>query len=146
MNKLTAFITSALFICIFSCKKKDQIPVNPPTPPVSDIIAAENTRFSTAVTSQTITAFISGAIRDEDGKGLVGVSVTAGSATVTTNDKGYFQFPSSVTVNKDYAVLTASLNGYFKAIRTFTPNPSGKANHYFEIRLLKPATEKTVAA
>jgi len=146
MNKLTAFATCAILTCIFSCKKKDQLPVNPPTPPVSDIIAAENTRFSTAVTSQTITAFISGTIIDEDGKSLVGVSVTAGSTTVTTNDKGYFQFPASVTVNKDYAIITASLNGYFKATRTFTPNASGKANHYFEIKLMKPGAEKTVAA
>jgi hypothetical protein len=38
------------------------------------------------------------------------------------------------------------LNGYFRAIRTFTPNASGKANHYFEIKLMKPSTEKAVAA
>jgi hypothetical protein len=146
MNKLTALPIVILLICVFSCKKKDQIPVNPPTPPVPDIIAAENGRLSTAVTSQTITAFISGTVLDEDGKNLASVSVTAGGATVTSNDKGYFQFPGSVTVNKDYAVITATLNGYFKATRTFTPNASGKANHYFEIKLMKPGSEKTVAA
>jgi Leucine-rich repeat (LRR) protein len=145
MKRLSVLPIFVLLIYVCSCKKKDQVPVNSP-PPDSDIIADENNRLSSVVTSQTITAFISGTIRDEDGKGLVGVSVTAGSVTGTTNDKGYFQFPSSVAVNEDYAVLTASLDGYFKAIRTFTPNPSGKANHYFEIRLLKPATEKTVAA
>lgn len=146
MNKLTALVVVTLFICTFSCKKKDQIPVNPPTPPVPDIIAAENTRLSTAVTSQTITAFISGTVLDENGKNLANVSVTAGGASVTTNDKGYFQFPASVTVNKDYAIITAALNGYFKATRTFTPNASGKANHYFEIKLMKPSAEKAVAA
>src|SRR4029453_1650884 len=104
MNKLTALFAVILFICVFSCKKKDQIPVNPPTPPVSDIIAAENGRLSIVLTSQTITAFISGTGLDEDGKALASVSVTAGGATVTTNDKGYFQFPGSVTIKKNYEV------------------------------------------
>ncbi len=145
MNKLTALPLCILLICVFSCKKKDLVPVEP-TPPVSDIVTVENNRLSAAITSQTITAFISGTVMDEDGKTLAGVSVAAGNATVTTNDKGYFQFPGSVTVNKDYAIITAALNGYFKATRTFTANASGKANHYFEIKLLKPGSEKTVAA
>ena len=146
MNKISVLHALTLLICVCSCKKHDQIPVNPPPPPEPDVITVENNRLSAAVTSQTITAFISGTIMDEDGKNLAGVSVTAGSTTITTNDKGLFQFPSSVTVNKDYAVITATLNGYFNATRTFTPNASGKANHYFEIKLMKPSAEKTIAA
>jgi hypothetical protein len=103
MKRLSLLPVLALLICVCSCKKHDQIHVNPPPPPEPDVTTVENNRLSAAVTSQTITAFISGTIMDEDGKNLAGVSVTAGSNTITTNDKGFFQFPSSVTVNKDYA-------------------------------------------
>lgn len=140
--KLSAVLI--FLISVLSCKKHDDIPVNPPSDP--DVIAKENDRLSAAITNQTATAYISGTIMDEDGKVLSGVSVVAGNITITTNDKGYFQFPGSITVNKDYAIITAVLNGYFKAIKTFTPNASGKANHYFEIKLLKTGAEKTVAA
>ena len=143
-HKLSVQLVLTLLIGICSCRKNDTGPVNPP-PLQSDIITVENNRLSAVVTSQTITAFISGTIMDEGGKTLAGASVTAGNTTVTTNDKGYFQFPGSVTVNKDYAIITATLTGYFKAIKTFTPNTSGKANHYFNMKLLKP-TEKTISA
>lgn len=143
-KKLSVPLILVLLIFVYSCKKKDTVPVNPPPPDPG--ITTENDRLSAAVTSQMITAFISGTIMDEDGKTLPGVSVTAGNITITTNDKGYFQFPGAVTVNKDYATVTATLKGYFKGIRTFTPNSSGKANHYIEMKLLKPSVEKTVSA
>ena len=82
---------------------------------------------------------------DEEGKTLTAVSVSSGNTTVTTNNKGYFQFPASVAVNKDYAMITAALAGYFKGIKTFTPNKSGKANHYVEIKLLKQGQGKPVS-
>jgi Leucine-rich repeat (LRR) protein len=144
-HKLSVLLVLSLLICTYSCKKNDNGPINPP-PPASDIVTAENNRLSAAVTNQTTTAFISGTVMDENGKTLPGVSVTSGNATATTNNKGYFQFPESVTVNKDYAIITATLTGYFKGIRTFTPNTSGKANHYFEIKLLKPGPDKTVSS
>jgi len=144
-QKLSLLFILVLLTCCYSCKKKDTGPVNPP-PPDPGIISTENDRLAAAVTSQTITAFISGTIMDEDGKVLPGVSVTAGNTTVTTNDKGYFEFPGSVTVNKDYATITATLKGYFRVIRTFTPNSSGKGNHYIEMKLLRPSVEKTVPA
>ena len=77
---------------------------------------------------------------------MTGVSVTSGNETVITDSKGYFQFPESVTVNKDYAIISATLTGYFKATRTFTPNTSGKAHHYVEIKLMKPSPGKTVSS
>jgi hypothetical protein len=82
---------------------------------------------------------------DENGKTLGGVAVTCGNTTVTTNDKGYFQFDGSVTINKDYAVIVATLSGYFNGFKTFTPNTSGRANQYFELKLLKAGTGKTVS-
>jgi len=146
MKRASVLPVLILLIYVCACKKKDQVLAGPLPPPDSDIITVENNRFSSVVTSQTVAAFISGTIMDEDGKTLTGVSVTSGNVSATTNNKGYFQFPAAVTVNKDYATITVTLNGYFKAIRTFTPNASGKANHYFEIKLLKPGSEKTVAA
>src|SRR6185295_14815071 len=109
------------------------------------IITTENNRLSAAITSQTTTAFVSGTVMDETGKTLGGVAVTCGNTTVTTNDKGYFQFAGSLTINKDYATIVATQSGYFKGIKTFTPNPSGKANHYFELKLLKTGTAKSVS-
>lgn len=143
--RLCLFLALCLLNCIYSCKKKDNDLINP-LPPTSDSVVAENNRLSHVVTTQTATAFISGTVMDEDGTGLPGVMVSAGNATVTTNNQGYFQFPGSVSVNKDYAVITATRTGYFKGIRTFTPNALGKANHYVEIKLLKPNAEKTVAS
>ena len=142
--KLSVFLVSCLLIWICSCRKKDSLPQDPgPTP--SDIITIENNRLSAAVTSQTTTAFVSGTVMDENGKTLGGAAVTCGNSTVTTNNKGYFQFAGSVTINKDYAVIIATLSGHFKGFKTFTPNPSGRANHYFEFKLLKSGTAKTVS-
>lgn len=128
---LPAFLLLSLLVFIYSCKKKE-IDLIAPQPPTSDSVTAENGRLSGVVTKQTTTAFISGTITDEAGKVLPGVTITAGNATVTTNEKGYFQFPGSVTINKDYAIIMASLSGYFKGVRTFTPNSTGKANHYLK--------------
>jgi Leucine-rich repeat (LRR) protein len=140
----SVILGTSLLIWICSCKKTDQISPGAEPPP-SDIITGENNRLSAAVTSQTTTAFVSGTVMDELGKALEGALVTCGNTTITTNNKGYFQFESSLTVNKDYAVIVATLSGYFKGIRTFTPNSSGKANHFIELTLLKTGTAKTVA-
>ena len=141
--KISAILASGLLIWA-GCKKTDQGNPDPgPTP--SDIITKENNRLAAAVTGQTTIAFVSGTIMEESGKTLAGVAVTCGNSTVTTNSKGYFQFAGSVTINKDYATIVATLPGYFKGFKTFTPNPSGKANHYFEFKLLKTGTAKTVS-
>ena len=141
--RLSVSLLFILAIWICSCRKKDSLPQDPGQIP-SDIITTENNRLSAAITGQTTTAFVSGTIMDETGKALGGVTVTCGNTTVTTNDKGYFQFAGPVAMNKDYAVVVAALSGYFKGFKTFTPNPSGKANHYFEFKLLKTGTAKTV--
>ena len=144
--KIKLFVAAYAVFCVFSCKKNDQ-PSNPPEPPVqADIIKAENDRFSKVITSATIGGYVSGIIVAEDEQPLTGVTITCGDKTVVTNSKGFFQFPTTLPLNKDYAVITATLNGYFKGIKTFTPNVSGKANHYFKIKLLKAIDEKTVDA
>src|SRR5688572_28736135 len=111
--KLSLSLVVGLLIWICGCRKMDSLPQDPgPTP--SDIITVENNRLAAAVTSQTTTAFISGTIMNESGKTLGGVAVTCGNTTVTTNNKGYFQFAGSLTINKDYATIVATLSGYFK--------------------------------
>jgi len=144
--RLRVFALVVLAIAGWNCKKSDSSgPVNPP-PANSDYVAIENSRLSAAVTTVTANAFVSGMVTDEEGKGLPDVSITAGDSSVKTDSKGFFQFHHSVKLNRDYAVLTAVLDGYFKSIKTFTPGSSGKAAEYVELKLLKQGTAKTMSS
>ena len=144
--KIRLFLAVYLTFYVLSCKKSDHTPAPPEPPTEVDIIKLEDDRFSKVIAGTTIDGYISGIVVAEDEQPLTGVSVSCGTNTVVTNSKGFFQFPTKLSLNKDYAVITAMLNGYFKNIKTFTPNPSGKANHYFKIKLLKTDVEKTIAA
>ena len=48
--KLSVLLVFSLLISLYSCKKNDAGPIDPPTP-AADIIAAENNRLSAAITN-----------------------------------------------------------------------------------------------
>ena len=145
--KLKIFVLIVLIVSGWNCKKNDSGtgPIDPPSNN-PDYISIENSRLSAALSTVSQIVFVSGIVTDEEGKPLSGVSVAAGDSTVTTDSKGEFKFHKAIELNRNYAVISATLSGYLKAIKTFTPGSSDQATQLVAIKLLKKGTAKTASA
>src|SRR5436190_1537654 len=69
-------------------------------------------------TPEPISARLQGNVYDDNGVPAQGVTVTVGSQAVVTDSKGNFRFDNA-SLDKKSALVTADLNGFFKAYRTF---------------------------
>jgi len=65
-----------------------------------------------------VKANLQGNVFDENGQPAANVLIKAGTATTTTNNKGYFRI-NSAALDKNASVVTAEKAGYFLAYRTF---------------------------
>lgn len=101
--KLRPILLLICLISFFTECKKDSIDNNNPLP--------------NPVLPDPISTRLQGNVFDENGMPMIGATVTAGSQTALTDDRGYFRF-QSVTLDKNATVVTAEKTGYFKGFRT----------------------------
>jgi len=126
-----------LTVVLFSCQKEVEIDLNTPPTVVDDLIEQENNRLSAAITSQKTNIFLNGLVVDEQNQPLAQVAVSCGLVSTITDDKGFFYFKESMSVNKEYALIKVHKAGYMTGYRTFTPNSNKLAYHQEKIMLQK---------
>ena len=140
MKKLK-LLSILLIACVaFSCKKDKSSNTTIVEPPIDKIIEAENNRFQAIIPSATVSASISGIIKNEFGVPLSNVKITHGSSSIFTNSNGEFDF-GNLTLNQLYTTIKAEKDGFFDGFRTFAP-VKNKPN-YVQIMLLANGLPKT---
>ncbi len=129
-NSWKILLTIFSLALIFSCRK-DNAALND-----APIIHPD---FVTKVTAGNISGFVT----NENNQAVQGASVKIGTATVTTDEYGYFQ-AANVLVVKQAATVTVKQAGYFKGIKTFLAE-EGK-NAFFRIKLIPKTVAGTIDA
>ena len=110
-----SFTLSSLLIIVFStfllisCKKN--IDTIEPIVPPGDAFAIP--------AASPVTGSVSGLVVNENNIPVNGALVSLGTASVTTNAKGIFNF-NNATLDKYISTVTVNVNGYFKAYRSFS--------------------------
>ncbi|MBP6430738.1 MAG: carboxypeptidase regulatory-like domain-containing protein [Ferruginibacter sp.] len=132
-TKLLSIITLCL-IFFAGCSKTDDLlePIKPPLenpPPANDAVK--------------VAATVTGSVIDENNKPVVNATVTAGTATTTTDAMGNFSF-RNIVISVLNGSVTVNKAGYFKGIRNFVAE-EGK-NNYVKIQLIKQTLTGTVAS
>ena len=89
-----------------------------------------------------ITSNLQGNVYDENSLPAAGVTVKVGSKTAITDSKGYFRIMGAA-LDKRSSVVTAELNGYFKAYRTFSAT---SGTNHIEFKLTKRDLSGTIDA
>jgi hypothetical protein len=92
------------------------------------------------VVPEPLTAHIQGNVTDENDQPAVGVTVTVGTKTATTDADGYFRIDQA-SLDKKSALVTAAKSGYFKAYRSFGAT---SGTNYVAIKLIKRDLAGTV--
>ncbi len=133
MQSIKPFLVIMISILSLVACKKNDLPPNYN----NEVEILENEALSAVVTTEQITTSIKGIIRDENGEPLEGVRVKVGNKTAITYLNGEFMF-LDINVNKDFALVKASREGYFDGFRTFTPTV-GRLNT-IRIQLIKQET------
>jgi hypothetical protein len=106
MRKQLLLLTfSVFFVSIFSCNKyKDDTP-----PPSAGVLPEE----------KTVTASVQGRVLDENGAPVSGATVTSGTASVTTDENGVFNF-SKISLSSRFGFVKVVKDGYFTGSRSIT--------------------------
>jgi hypothetical protein len=89
-----------------------------------------------------ITAHIQGIVTNENNQPASGVTISIGSKSVITDNKGYFRIMDA-QLDKRSSRLTAELSGYFKAYRTFSAT---SGTNHVEIKLTKRVLSGSIDA
>lgn len=97
-----------------------------------ELFLGNNTDLTTRVN-----AAVSGFVTDENNQAVNGATVKFGTATVMTDEYGYFRF-SLNNVIKNAAMVSVTYPGYFKGIKTFIAEEGKSA--FFRIQLLPKTT------
>ena len=117
-------------VLFFQCQKEVSYVGQPdPTPPV-------------ITNPEPISARLQGNAFDENGLPAQGVTIKVGSQTAITDAKGNFRF-NNAALDKKASLVTAEMNGYFKAYRTFAATPG---TNYVAIKLIKKTLVGTIDA
>lgn len=109
MKRFTqAFYILLISLLFVQCQKELSFigEPDPETPPI------------VVVNPEPIIANLQGNILDENNQPAVGVNVTVGTKTVTTDSKGYFRI-NNASLDKRTSLVIASKAGYFKGLRVF---------------------------
>ena len=93
--------------------------------------------------STKVSSSVSGFVTDENDAPLLGAIVTMGAGSFTTDKYGYFEIKNKDVV-KNAAVVTVSMNGYFKGIKTYIAEAGKSA--FFRIKLIPKTTAGTFSA
>jgi hypothetical protein len=131
--KFLSLIALSIFVFI-GCSKTDDLiePIKPPLenpPPANDGVR--------------VAATVTGSVIDETNKPVANATVTAGTATTTTDAMGNFSF-RNIVISVLNGSVTVNKAGYFKGIRNFVTE-EGK-NNYVKIQLIKQTLTGTIAA
>ncbi len=130
-RKMAALLISTvamLAITFFSCQKEltgDGITTDPPN-------------LTTKISSS-----VSGFVTVKTGLALTGAVVTFGNSSSITDKYGFFEI-GDVEVVKEAAVVTVTMPGYFKGIKTFLATEGKSA--FFRIKLISKTTAGNVDA
>jgi hypothetical protein len=125
LSKLT-FVVLAAFI-LGSCQKD---------------LSHTGTPDPQPVLPDPVTATLQGNVFDETGAPAPGATVTVGTRTATTDNRGYFRI-TGAALDKNMSLVTAQMNGYFKAYRSFAATSGA---NQVQIKLIKRTLAGTVAA
>lgn len=90
-----------------------------------------------------INAAVNGFITDENGEAVEGATITAGTATTTTDEFGYFKI-TNTPFAKSAGFIRVSKVGYFTGYRTFVPI-AGKQT-FTRLQLIPKTTSGTIDA
>jgi hypothetical protein len=124
-----------LITLLSACKKE---PTNEEEPKKTTAsIAIENERLSKIMPTATTAIFLKVIVEDEDGKPMQGVQIVAGNQTHSSDPNGHCFF-NNISINKDFALISAQKNGFFKGFRTF-PVTTGAFNTASITLVKKPA-------
>jgi hypothetical protein len=104
---------------IWGCKKDPKEGNNTNTSPS---IEEQNQRISKVFPTVKTNIFLRVIVEDEEGKPLAGVQIHAGEQSATTDVNGTCLL-EEISINKDYALVTATKPGYMKGSRTISPTP-----------------------
>jgi hypothetical protein len=89
-----------------------------------------------------ITAHLQGNVFNENDAPAAGVTIRVGSKTAITDSKGYFRILDAA-LDKRSALVTAEMNGYYKAFRSFAAT---SGTNHVEIKLIKRNVTGTIEA
>ena len=89
-----------------------------------------------------ITSNLQGNVYNENNAPASGVTVKVGSKSAITDSKGYFRIMGAA-LDKRSSVVTAEMNGYFKAYRTFSAT---SGTNHIEFKLTKRDLSGTIDA
>ncbi len=125
MKTIIGFTTVFLLSVFLSCKKTS----------VDNILPIINTSIPDQYPDYTtkVNANVSGFVTNENDIPVMGADVNYGSATMITDQYGYFEF-KNVEVTKDAATVIVNYPTYFKTIKTYTVREGEDA--FFRIKLL----------
>jgi internalin A len=133
MKKAVILLFSAVLFLV-SCQKEIKYSLTAPSA-TNSIIDAENQKLRQVITTQTQRSYVNGWIVNEQNEPVQGATILCGGKTVSTDNKGYFNFKEALTLNKDYALITVKKSGYMNGFKTFTPSSKSPANHAERIML-----------
>ena len=123
-NRLLFCFIAILCFSIQSCKKDEPIPIDD----------------GGLVAGKTVTASVSGVVKDESGNAVVGAFVKFNSNTTTTDQNGLFFFHNVNTSERSSTVIV-SKSGFFNGSRTFFVKEGNRST--VKIRLLSKGTAQT---
>jgi hypothetical protein len=126
-SKIQLFALACLSLILVQCQKEASYTGGPD--PVIE-------------TPLPITATLQGNVYNENDLPAAGVTVKVGSKTAITDSKGYFRIMSAA-LDKKSSVVTAEMNGYFKAYRTFSAT---SGTNHIEFKLTKRNLTGTIDA
>ncbi len=109
MQRFKQIISVLLLSLLFVQCQKELSYIGEPDPETPQVVV---------VNPEPIIANLQGNILDENNQPSVGVNVTVGTKTVTTDSKGYFRI-NNASLDKGTSLVIASKAGYFKGLRVF---------------------------
>lgn len=136
-----------LFLITGCQKKADEPVIQPPVippPSANTIVQRENQRLEAMITKEVIQSWLNGYVFTEQGQPVIGAEVSCGSQKISTDTKGFFYFPTVLTVNKDFTLITVKKTGYMNGFRTFTANAKTVSYHTETIILQEVKTATPV--
>ena len=130
IKKAVAFSISAivgLSMFFYACQKE---------------LTSEGIDLNTPSLTKKVSSSVSGFVTDENDVAVNGAVVTMGGVT-TTDKNGFFEIKNVVVV-EEAAVVTVTVPGYFKAVKTYLA-AAGKAA-FFRVKLLRKTIAGTIDA
>ena len=124
MRIITKCLLGSLFISLFilSCQKE-----------VKNDDPGTGGSTGTVVNPTPVQGTVTGKVIDNNNNAVTGATVTAGSNTTTTDNRGLFRF-NNIQLDKYSAVVTVEKSGFFKGYRVFSASPNN--TNFIKLKLV----------